>query len=252
MNYFEALQLVKSSFLDGSEKNIVIRHIADHFKPGCLRLLDVGIGDGRYVGKIVSELRRADLTCSVLGVDPLPAANRAVNKLFPEFQVEAQRFEDFSTSEQYDIVIATHSLYYVHDADECLKKMVALTKAGGLTIVVLWSEQCALFRIYRQYKERCRINGGNGFVTAEKALATLSSLTVGHHPGIEYFNGRILLSHWKSLPGMLESACMIFSRDAGLQKDHKIHKEHTESLRRILGQFQEVEARVNGVIIVKK
>lgn len=252
MNYFEALQLVKSSFLDGSEKGIVVDRIINHFKGGSLRLLDVGIGDGRYVGKIVSDLGRAKLSCSVVGVDPLPASERVVAKLYPDFRVISKRFEDFQTDEKFDMVIATHSLYYVTQVNDCIKRMVGFTKDGGLTIFVLWSDQCTLFKIYRQYKERCNINGGNGFVTAEKARSSLESMVGVESIDVDSFNGRLLLSHWKSLPGILESACMVFSRDAALRTDHQINREHTENLRVILNQFQEVEPRVNGVIFVKK
>lgn len=250
MNYFEALQMVKASFLDGSEKSIVIRKIIDHFKDKEVTLLDVGIGDGRYSAKIVQELSAANMKCSVLGVDPLPAAVRSVNKYFPEFRVVAQRFEDFETDDKFDVVLATHSLYYVSNPADCIKKMIDLTKPGGLTILVLWSDSCTLYRVYIQYKESCKISGANGFLTLEKAKTYLSSLQPAKSINTLLFSGRLVLSHWKSMPGALESAAMIFSREASLCVSHKIQKEHTDSLLQVISRFGEVEPRVNGVIFL--
>jgi len=253
MNYFEALQQVKSTFLDGSEKSLVINQIVEHFKEGPLRILDMGIGDGRYVGKIVTELSRADMTATVTGIDPLPASERVVHKFFPAFKVEPRRFEDYETNEIFDLVIATHSLYYV-DARQvlaCVEKMVKLTRKGGLTIFVLWSEQCVLYKLYKLYKERCALNGGNGFITTEKTLNYLKSIK-GIKVNLRYFYGRIVLSHWKSWPGVLENACLIFSRDFELHTVDKVRKEHTKSLRNAVDQFGDIEQRVNGVIFVHR
>jgi SAM-dependent methyltransferase len=250
MNYFEALQLVKSTFLDGSEKSIVIDCIAKHFKDESLRILDVGIGDGRYIGKIITELDRAGISATVTGIDPSPASERVVSKFFPAFKVEPRRFEDYDTNAVFDIVIATHSLYYVNQAYQCLDKMVKLTRKGGLTIIVLWSELCVLYKLYKLYKERCKLNGGNGFVTIEKAFEHVDSLNDLKGVQLKHFHGRIVLSHWRSLPGILDSACMLFSRDVGLQKIHKIHKEHIDGLQNALNHFGDIEQRVNGIIFV--
>ena len=228
----------------------MIECLTKHFMKGPLRILDVGIGDGRYIGKVVTELDRAGISATVCGVDPSPASARVVSKLFPAFEVTSQRFEDYYTREVFDVVIATHSLYYVDQAFNCLEKMVQLTKKGGITISVLWSEQCALYKIYKLYKDRCNFNGGNGFVTAESACAYLESLRNVDHVRQEHFHGRIVLSSWRNLPGMSDSACMIFSRDAGIQKNDKVHKEYVTSLRDVLNNFSDIEQRVNGVIFV--
>ncbi len=249
MNYFNSLQQVKGSFLDGSEKKIITDYIGGCFEKRPLSVLDIGIGDGRYMHKVAKELEGVGFLTQVTGIDPDQESCDLVNKLYPSFSVQQERFEDFQTNETFDIVTATHSLYYFDQSNQCLEKMIRLTKRGGLATIVLWSERCAINKLYRPCKDCCKFFTGNGLLTIEEVRKRLQTFEDVKDVQLVYFPGRVFLSSWKNIPEMLSGACTVFSRRMNSQP---VLSEHVEHIEKLLSHFNDIEQRVNGVLFIQK
>jgi SAM-dependent methyltransferase len=108
-----------------------------------LRVLSVGCGGGdvdislaRTIAANVGEL-------VYVGVDPNRSQCDAMKKLFIEadipgvrFEVEVKAFEDFDTSEHFDVIHFVHSLYYVPDPAIALARARRMLTPDGELVVV--------------------------------------------------------------------------------------------------------------------
>lgn len=108
-----------------------------------LRVLGVGCGAGDVDVSLARTLA-ADVDEMVyVGVDPSRSQRVAFEKLFAEadipgvrLEVEVKTFEDFDTSQRYDVIHFVHSLYYMPDPAAALTRARGLLAPDGELIVV--------------------------------------------------------------------------------------------------------------------
>ncbi len=121
-----------------------------------LRVLDIGGGDGRFSARLLQGLRKdgSDIAEVVL-VDPIDWEREYKATLSsvvaPErITFENQGFEAFADDRQYDLVVASHSLYAVLDGatgvegvapEEWIRKLLARRAANGVALVIMASSR---------------------------------------------------------------------------------------------------------------
>ena len=101
------------------------------------RVCSIGCGDGHLDEDILSTLTRAnsDIQIQYVGIDISKTfCKLAQEKIKPGKNVTVkiynQDFMDF-TDEPFDIVIASHSLYYFNSSGLAVKKALGLTNKNG-------------------------------------------------------------------------------------------------------------------------
>ena len=101
------------------------------------RVCSIGCGDGHLDEDILSTLTRAnsDIQIQYAGIDISKTfCKLAQEKIKPGKNVTVkiynQDFMDF-TDEPFDIVIASHSLYYFNSSGLAVKKALGLTNKNG-------------------------------------------------------------------------------------------------------------------------
>jgi ubiquinone/menaquinone biosynthesis C-methylase UbiE len=239
--------MVKNTLIDGSEKDVITARIQRHFMKKPLSILDIGTGDGRFLLKIIKKLERLETPTTVTCLDPHPLAKKVFGS-FPASQFISNGFEKYDTDASFDIVMAIQSLYYVDDEHRCIDKMIRMTKKGGLTIIVLWSKECTLSKLFRHCTQCGEYLRKKGLITIENIFQYIQTRPNAIDPQLTYFFGRVLLSQWKKDPEILKGACIVYSRTVK-RRTIKIHQRH---IRILLDHFNDIEQRVNGVIFIQK
>ena len=97
-------------------------------------ILDVGRGEGYVIRKICSQVKQ----CTAL--DPnqkmLEILRSHVDKRCKVAFIN-NKFEDFETTEKFDIVLSSHTLSFFKDKQQAIKKMLFYTKKDGRLVLVL-------------------------------------------------------------------------------------------------------------------
>jgi Methyltransferase domain len=136
-----------SSFVDScDEKQTFVRLLSDRthslpLKKEDSRILDIGSNDGQFVGMYLSALDSSGFRGSATCVEPsLASLNRFRWDLIPKgfsaatHHGRAEKFFAESNFEPWDLIIASHSLYWVDDIYGLIKTMIDQTKS--LCIIV--------------------------------------------------------------------------------------------------------------------
>jgi hypothetical protein len=135
--------------LDAQEAS---RLIPDSWNPHSVSVLDVGGGDGEFTCHLLQNLRHVRPS-SITLLDPIDWSKeykKSITSLNanPTLRYQRVTFEDFTTLEPQDLIIASHSLYSPCDAlnrdpkliaQVVIQKLVEIKKAGGYIVLVLAS-----------------------------------------------------------------------------------------------------------------
>jgi SAM-dependent methyltransferase len=107
-------------------------------------ILDIGTGNGEYLKLALSKVEALpDINLTL--VEPSGDLAQQLPQLFDDFllhhklHISQTTFDSFSTSEQFDVILASHLFYHLPRATwtEQLRKMINLLKPNGSLIVVL-------------------------------------------------------------------------------------------------------------------
>lgn len=246
MTYIESLNALKCTLLGGSERQILVNAIRDHFTNKRISMLDVGCGDGDSLNKILRVLQiEYGYEVNVTAIDPLLDKMPQAKTNLPNATLVSNIIENYKTNKLYDFVNATQSLYYMPNKTTALRKMIALTKPRGLIIVTLCSKDCILSRLHFE------LYGIESpyWTTAEDAVNILKREGGIKECKLEYFHGSINLLAWKTDPNILNQAYEIISR---LSSSNITPSKDSKKLRIIINKYKDIEPRVNGVIIATK
>lgn len=117
------------------------------------RVLSVGCGDGSVDVEVATALASLGHVVDYLGVEPHPSSAQAFLARLTEVAgvhagVAESSFAQVDTEGTFDVVLAVHSLYYVHDLAATLRRARGLLAPGGV-LVVLHAPCEALNRLVR-------------------------------------------------------------------------------------------------------
>jgi len=240
LDYTKSLNSLKNTFLGGSERNIWIKAISDHFPQKRLRFLDIGTGDGKSLEKTINHLhyqRRYEI--ELAAIDPLLDGLKRVSATFPSAKIVHSTFENYESDLRFDIVNATQSVYYIINKLQALQKMIQYTQSRGLIIITLCSRECILSKLHYD------VMGLNSdlWVNAEDIYELLKKQNGIENVQIEFFQGEVDLTSWKTSREILEMAYEIIAR-GGLSTVSKL-----DSFAQALCNYKDIETRINGIII---
>src|ERR1043166_6898849 len=209
-DYIAALQFLKSTFHGGDEGNAVVNAILANIPRGPLKLLDIGCGDGSFVRRTATELRRLGRFSDLTAIDPLAAAVRATQLKIPNARLLQLRFEEYVSEEPFDVINVRHSIYYVEDVGRQLRRMHHKLSPGGIVVFTLWTRECDLFRAY----DATRRDGEDPSVkvAAEDLLDLLTKSGLFATVESRTFPGDIRLDRWTSSNEALEQVYLVLCR----------------------------------------
>jgi SAM-dependent methyltransferase len=245
MNYLASLKKIKESFLGGSEINLIAEGIRNNTNTNNISLLDIGIGKGKFLKKIIIKLEEKGFNFKIWGVDPVKEKLIVAKKVFPNSILFNKKFETFRTKEKFDVINLTQSFYYLKNKDQMLKKIYDLLNEGGVLILTLWSEKDDL----------CKLNnslfGKENFYnyTSEKAFNLIKRNKIFKNFYKKTFNGKVNFDLWREHDQNLEGALNVLSRQEVSKKNLPLLKE---KLKKELKKLGHIGKRINEVIIAKK
>lgn len=152
MTVAAVLATLKTALGPKSEREIISALVADTFDPGAYRWLDVGMGDGVSVSRILESLAIQGVTFEVTGVDPempdgvqCPPAKR--------FQYKKCPIEEYEFGALFDVINVRQSAHYFSDPIGTLRDLRGKLSPGGGLIVTHWTEDCFLFQLHNLIAE---------------------------------------------------------------------------------------------------
>jgi ubiquinone/menaquinone biosynthesis C-methylase UbiE len=245
MNYLKSLKRIKESFLGGSEVGLIIDGIEKNSNTNNIALLDVGIGKGKFLKKVITTLKDRGFNFRIWGVDPVKERLSVARRVFPGANLFNKKFEEFKTKEKFDVINLTQSFYYLKNKEQMLEKISSMLNEGGVLIITLWSKNDDL----------CKLNNllfGKGNIynySSEEALNLVRKNKSFSKADIKYFKGKVNFGLWKEQDQNLEGGLNVLARKKISQVDLPSMK--TKLIKELKG-FNEIGNRINGVVIAKK
>jgi trans-aconitate methyltransferase len=240
--YDSALRRFKSSFRDDTECDVWLAEVVARVDAGPVTMLDIGVGDGLSISRRCELLAEKSIQVRLTGIDPvLPDTVTA-----PHGSVLVRTdFADYRPSERFDLVNATHSLYYLGNVSAALRRMVELTRPGGFLVVTVWSSQCVLSRLFTE----CFAADPARVLTAERTARELGELGGVGDVTLVRGHGGVNLDLWASDDAHLDAAVQVISRSpvSGL-----VAPRQRARLKSALSRYAPVERRVNGIVVARK
>lgn len=134
--------------------------LLDHIPKDARRILDVGCGAGGIASKLVDH--GYDVDC----VSPSSLLNAQVNRLLDgRARLYECRFEDFRTTDIYDVVLFCESFQYIN-MEQGLSRACSLLRTGGSLLI------CDFFRL--PTSEECAIGGGHSLTEFQQIISRLA------------------------------------------------------------------------------
>lgn len=152
----DALQVFQNTLsCQDMDASAVTRLLLTRNLPKSLKVLDIGGGEGCFTAGVLRNLQDQGYNISELVMsDPVDweaEYRKALSNIMLPNQISVKRldFEHLDPNLQFDLVIASHSLYATWDflnsnglsANEMVTKLLSLSKPDGLTIVVMASRR---------------------------------------------------------------------------------------------------------------
>lgn len=230
--------------MGGTEVGLISKAVSEHFKnKETISLLDVGIGDGFSLSKILKEIE-AGHTFAITGVDPVIATSNEAHDAFPEAELIGLSFEEYVTDKKFDVVNARQSLYYLKDKETSLETMFGYVAQGGLLLITNWAEQDIFCRLHESLFPNSEEN-----ITGEEIIELIRQKHSEQKIEVTRFEGKVDIGSWKRLKEMAEAAITIISREE-VSKEEMPNK--IKELQSTLDEFDDIETRTNLVISVQK
>jgi cyclopropane fatty-acyl-phospholipid synthase-like methyltransferase len=131
-------------YTDQKEKSSVfLAALLDESIGPNFHLLDIGTGTGEFLKLALSKVKalpRINLTLIEPSDDLVKQLPGSLDELAPSptIHLSHSTFDDFSTKEKFDVVIASHLFYHIpkNTWRNQITKMVSLLKPGGRVIIV--------------------------------------------------------------------------------------------------------------------
>lgn len=244
-SYNDSLAKFKSSFLNDTECDVWVEGVTAKVSRGAISVLDIGAGDCDSISRRCALLLQNSITVHLTGIDPcLPGPADRVKPPAGSVLINTF-FEDYRPSGDFDVVNATHALYYLSDIPSALLRIVSMAKPGGLVVLTVWTQDCILSKLFRD----CFSSAPADVLTAETVLRELDTICEIEDAQLLRSFGDIDLGLWASDDKHLDAAVRVISRG-------HVHSEVTPAqrmrLKSALRRYAPVEKRVNGIVVGRK
>ncbi len=245
MDYELCLNEFKKSLDGGSEFSYLIEGITKNISTNKIRWFDVGLGDGKYLKKIVSKLEELGFEVEVTGIDISETSIQKAKMLIPNGNFYLGDFSTFDISNKYDIFCFNQSLYYFHNKNSVIDKCVKNLSEGGLLIGVAWSPRDKIFQFHKKLFGEYTI----GAFSSEDIFKIFKQYLNCKIVYNKLFKGEVNFKRWKKSRRILNQNIHVISRIPLL--DNVTENQEVKALKFIKGQ-KDNSLRANGVILLKK
>ena len=244
LNYEECLKEFKKSLIGGSEFDILIKGITENISTNRIRWLDIGIGDGHYLKKMVSALEVKGFVVEVTGIDVDERSVKEAQKIFPSGKIIQGDFLNGDLEGKFDVFSLNQAIYYFHNKNLVIEKCLKNLAEGGLLICVCWSEKDKIFQFHQAVFGKWTLGTFNS-EDFKELISKYSDLKIVYD---RLFEGRVDFGLWKN-PSNLEKNLYVISR---IPVSEEISEGNQELARELINKEKDNEIRVNGVVIAKK
>jgi SAM-dependent methyltransferase len=239
----DGLRALKASFCGRSETPLLAREIASRAASSAISILDVGTGDGQSIIKVAGLLSECGIHSSVTGLDQcIPSGASTIADTFT-YQPLQGDFHAFESPQLYDVVNATQCLYYFSSPRDALRKMLDLTKPGGLTTVTLWADNCALLEI-AQFLGRW---SGARLFTADHVVTLAHSLGLCDVVQVA-FSGPVSIAQWLESDALPHILTVVARASAPL----RLSSEQIGTISTFLRSLGPCATRRNEVLVLRR
>lgn len=130
------------------EKEVLARKLLETLNPkGSWKVLDVGGGSGNPIKRLIPK------SAEVTFIEPSRTMINLARKNLVGRKVKYfhGKFEDFSTTRRFDLVLASHVMRNFPDWEDSLEKLAELKKKTGHLIIVEHSDNSEYLQMVRQF-----------------------------------------------------------------------------------------------------
>jgi ubiquinone/menaquinone biosynthesis C-methylase UbiE len=115
-------------------------------KPSDKSLLDIGAGNGDLTETYIGRFEQALL------LEPTQAFYEGLRERFPRATIKQIKAEDFrSEASRFDLIVASHVLYYVSEPFEVIDRLLSSLTTGGRLVMILVNKDCSYLQFIDAY-----------------------------------------------------------------------------------------------------
>jgi SAM-dependent methyltransferase len=235
------LALLKSTFPGTNEYEEIKKLILKSFRPQKLHVLDIGCGSGKLLYHLETVLRPAGFSISATALDQ--DTSQFVFRS-PETRLVEADFMRYSPESSFDIVLAVHSVYYLGPPKAVLHRIVSICAPAGLTIIIMWSRECTLFKVGSHLRSLQNLQTP----AAEDVFDLAKTLSPSLHVSMSKAESEVDVAKWVANPEIGAAAIRILSRTL----DKELAVSNLPTLLSCLAVPQGFARRVNGILTISR
>lgn len=146
---------VYSAWLKNSNERDVLEEVfrerLNWWSKDNMSILDIGCGTGSAAQRLFKILNEQRFLFAYTGVDPYEDQLIRFRDTFQEqsnIQLVKSRVEDFENSRKFDLILFVHSLYYVDDFVQVIKKF----RAMGDKLIIVHHGKLGINQVHQQFR----------------------------------------------------------------------------------------------------
>lgn len=243
-SYIHDLRLLKGTFNPGNEANVVADAIANGTPRGNVRILDVGIGEGRAAFQFVDRLTSRGFAVHLTGID-LHLSREVRERATRNTRLLEMDFSAFPLSETFDAVVATQSLYYLGKRNFALRKLLDHAAPTGCLLVTIWSGNCILHDLHTRFVQMPDAE----CMTAEDLASELLGMEEDAQVTIVRTVGHVDIAKWLASEVTCRAAFRILSR---INRGGDLDGASYDRFKARLQEFPAQMKRENGTVVLRR
>ena len=237
-----SLAKLKGALGPSSERDLICASVAAALPPGFYSWLDVGVGDGNSLSRILEELASLGYAFDAHGIDPEAPEGLTCDAAIT-FETRKAPIEDCDFALPFDVINVRQSAYYFSDLAGVFRKLTQALSPRGVLMVTHWAEGCFLFQLHDQIaRELGQPTEQLGVTDLARHIADGGVLT----SRVSIVTDTIDLNAVLGDPTLLDATLRIAARKLPISELSEIGKARL--VKAINEEWPKQAARVNGVI----